>query len=248
VAGTLYFCVGDRQRHAYGYAWRLWWGRTSFYAKARHTPLAGLKISMHGRENRSGLAWRTPGFKVDLDRDALPKAQAAQGVLVPVGMRLPTWFSGAPVPGRRVTHVLRFRTAWDTFGPGMPSAPDPGTVRPGTFAGMAPAPPPGYATDVDVYVSRGGAPYWPNERQARRDNACLGPLSNEAGDKLTAVIVRRPTLTVPTPGDLLVDLPPSSDRVRGQGMQIDVERGFLWICESVLSRTALQAAVRSETT
>jgi hypothetical protein len=247
MAGSIYFCVADRQRQVCGYAWKLWWDRTSFYAKARYIPLAGLKVSMHGQENRPGLRWRKPGFKVDLDRNALPKAEAAQGVIVPVGMSLPTWFPGAPVPGTRVTHLLRFRTAWDAFGPEVPSAPDPGTVKPGAFAGLAPAPPPGYATDVDVYVSRGGAPYWPNETQARRDNACLGPLRNDAGDLLTAVIMKHPTPTVPTPRNLLVRLPPSGDRVRGHGMQVDAERGFLWICESVLSRTALRAA-GSETT
>jgi hypothetical protein len=70
VRGPIYFCVADRQRNVYGYAWRLWWDRTSFYAKARSTPLAGIKLSMHGQDDRPCLTARKPGFKVDLDRGA----------------------------------------------------------------------------------------------------------------------------------------------------------------------------------
>ena len=167
------------------------------------------------------------------------RAEAAQGAIAPVRMSLPTWFPGAPVPGTRATHVLRFRTAWDAFGPGIPSAPSPGEVTPDAFAALVPAPQPGYATDVDLYVSR-GRPYWPNEKQARRDNACLGPLRSDAGEQLTAVVVKRPVLASPTPRDLLPQLPPNADSVRGHGMQVDAEHGFLWICEAVLSRAVFQ--------
>jgi hypothetical protein len=236
VPDAIYFCVADRQRNVCGYAWRLWWGGTSFYAKARYTPLAGIKLSMHGQDSRPGRTSRRPGFKVDLDRDALRRAEAAQGAIAPVGMSLPTWFSGAPVPKTRATHVLRFRTAWDMFAPDVPSAPNPGPVRSGAFAALVPVPQPGYAVDVDVYVSRGGRPFWPNEQRARRDNACLGPLRNAAAEQLTGVVVKRPVLTDPTPKDLLPRLPPDGDRVRGEALQVDAERGFLWICEAVLSR------------
>jgi hypothetical protein len=67
---TIYVLVGDRSRRMYSYAWRLWWGRTSFYVKPKYTPLGALKISLDGPDVAVA---SQPGFKVDLDRSALPR-------------------------------------------------------------------------------------------------------------------------------------------------------------------------------
>lgn len=243
---TIYFCVGDRERNVCGYTWRLWWAETSFYAKARETSLGGLKLSLHGQDVRPGLTSRRPGFKVDLDRGALPKAEAAEGAIAIFDESLPMWFPGAPVPGTDATHVLRFRTAWDMFLPGVPSAPVPRNVKAGDFASLVPLPRPYCAVDVDVFVSK-DRPYWPHEERARRDNACLGPLRSKTGEYLTALAAHRSVLTHRAPAGLLKGLKTSDagDRVRGLGMQLDAEVGFLWVCERVLSRTDLIKAAQA---
>jgi hypothetical protein len=240
---AIYFCVGDRTRNVCGYTWKLWWHETTFYAKARGAPLAGIKLSLHGQDVRSGMTARRPGFKVDLDRDALPTVKASNGTIALFDMSLPTWFAGMPVRKTGATHVLRFRTTWESFASDVPSAPIPGNVKAGNFAGIVPLPKPFAAVDLDVFVSKIG-PYWPQEKQTRRDNACLGPLRSKAGECLTARVVNRSVLTSPTPPDLVNGLSAvdAADKVRGIGMQLDVHHGFLWIHERILSRSALAAA------
>jgi hypothetical protein len=232
VSEVIYFCVGDRETRICSYVWRLWWGRTSFYVKARYEPLAGLKVSLHGPSKEHS----KPGFKVGLDEGARRKATAAGGLYVATEDWLPQWFEGRSA-GQGVMHVLRFRTTWDLFAHGVPSAPPPGDVKASAFAGLIPPPPPYNAVDVDVFVSK-SRPHWPNERQARLDNACLGPLQSEAGEYLTAVAVKRSILKSRTPSAALAT-PPRNDEDRVRGVGATVDDGLLWICEQWMSRSAL---------
>jgi hypothetical protein len=236
--GAIYFCVGDRSTQICGYAWRLWWGRTSFYIKARNEAFAGLKVSLHGADERHRATGRS--FKIGYDDSVDRDATAQLSVTVGTPGWLPQWFTGREVPGHG-THVVRFRVPADLFEPGRPSAPNPGKVKAKDFAGLIPPPTPRlYAMDVDMFVSP-DAPYWPNEAQARQDNACLGPLRSEAGDFLTGVIVRRSTLEYPTPELAKKGAPAQwSDAVRGIGATVD-ESGLLWICEQWMSRSELEA-------
>ena len=232
---TIKFCVGDRTRRTNSYVWRLWWGNTSFYAKPSDPFLAAIKVSLHGPDERPLLR---PGFKVALDEGAVPKATAAGGLVAATPGFLPRWFPGDEVaPG--VRHVLRLRVAWDLFRPGVPSAPSPGDLRRDERGFVAPPPPEDHATDLDVFVGD-ARPYWPNEARARRDNAVLGPLANEAGQFLTAVAAKRSVLAAPAPAAAVADPPESpADGVRGLGGAVD-ERGFFWLLEQLMSRRALQ--------
>ncbi len=57
---TMYFVVGDRKSAVAGYAWRRGASGTSFYIKARYTPLSSVKISLHGPDPRPGLSLDPP--------------------------------------------------------------------------------------------------------------------------------------------------------------------------------------------
>jgi len=226
----MYVCVGDRKTNVCGYAWRIGWGRTSFYIKPRYAALGAVKVSLHGPDIRHP----RPGFKVDLDASAISAVRTAEGRFVATEGWLPRWFLGRSVkPG--VVHVVRFRWTWDLFGPGLRSAPRPGPVKSRDFAGLVPPPPVGDAIDVDLFVCE-KRPYWPNERQARKDRACLGPLRNEAGHYLTGISVKRSVLLHPTPK---VALPQQaqvgSNRVRGVGLAVD-EHEVLWVREQWMSK------------
>lgn len=233
--GALYFCVGSRQSKMCSYSWRIWWGRTSFYIKARdQAAFADLKVSLHGPDERHS----APGFKIERDAPRGQDAPAIEGLVVSPPDWLPCWYSGRPVT-EDVRHAIRFRFSYNIFRRGYPSAPSPRDVTAKDVAGLVP--PPNHelnAVDVDLYVST-GHPYWPNERKARRDNACLGPLLNEAGQYLSAVVKLQSTALHPTPRLAQGTRPNSNeDRVRGIGATVD-NTGLLWICEQWLSRSAL---------
>jgi hypothetical protein len=235
--GVIYFCVGDKATNMCSYVWRLWWGRTSFYLSTRdREKFANLKISLHGPDER----YAAPGFKIG--HDGLDQERSTpNGLLVVPPEWLPCWFIGRAVT-ESATHVLRFRFPFNLFRRGYPSAPIPKDVKTRDFAGLIPPPARELdVIDVDVYVST-GRPYWPNERRARRDNACLGPLENDAGEQLSAVVVSRSTVQYPTPMRAQAPGPSGSeDRVRGIGATVD-DSGLLWICEQWMSRSAFRAA------
>ena len=86
--------------------------------------------------------------------------------------------------------VARLRRTW-VARVRPPPAPQPGALRKAPSASLSPAAPePGDAIDVDLIVT-GGKPYWPQERKARTDNVCLGPLRDDADVWLTGTVVKR---------------------------------------------------------
>jgi hypothetical protein len=192
---VLYFLVGDRTSGIVGYTWRIGTSGTSFYLKLRYTPLSSVKISLHGPDPRPGLG--PPGFKIAIDLQAQRKAAAAGGVVAGLDSMRPAWFTGRATENGAV-HAITFRSTWDLFQPGVPSAPNPGEIKPKTRGLIVPPPPILAAADVEIYVSS-GHPYWRNEQQAREDNACLGPIRNQADQYLTGVSARRSSLMKPTP-------------------------------------------------
>jgi hypothetical protein len=230
--------VGSKSTNMCSYVWRLWWGRTSFYLRTRdNSVFPDLKVSLHGPDPRHP----TSGYKIGRDGSAVSESMATrEGLVVAPPDWLPCWFNGRAVSDT-VTHVLRFRFPPNLFDRRYPSAPIPAEVKERDFAGVFLPPNKAlYAVDVDVYLSN-RAPFWPNERRARRDDACLGPLQNEAGQHLTAVAVHRSTITAPTPRRAQAPRPTGAqDRVRGVGATVD-DTGVLWICEQWMSRSALLA-------
>jgi hypothetical protein len=198
---AVYLFVGDQGTRIAGYSWRLWAGGTSFYIKPRYRPMCALKISLHGP--RAGDD--RPGFKVAIEGGAIASALAAGGAFV---SNLPNgrlWFPGRPAQDGAQA-AITIRSTWDLFQPGVPSAPTQGNLPHGAQGLRVPAPTRVLeATDVDLYV-RHGAPYWPDEQQARRDNACLPAIRNEADQYLSGVVVRRNSLRaiVKTCGSILV--------------------------------------------
>lgn len=226
------FLVGDSAASMTSYAWRLWWHRTSFYLTPRYAPMSGVKVSLHGPDEEH----ETSGFRVGIDREAMQRAQREGAVAH--SPRGGVWFSGREmVPG--VRHVITLRWTPGLFNRGRPSGPNPGELRTGSLGHILPVPSPGYATDLDLYICN-GQPWWRGEHQARADNACLGPLRNDADQYLTGVVVRRSQRLKPTPAECKLPSPLSrGDRVRAIGTTVDQE-GVLFIVEQWASIKWLQ--------
>jgi hypothetical protein len=236
------FLVGDRTLGRWSYGWRMGAGGTSFYIKPLVAWAQEIKVSLHGPDPARGLRG---GYKLELDASA----RGAVDAVAEVGQMKNNWPDRQWFPGARVTDdvdlVMRLRFPWDLFTRDSHPVQAPADPRAREFGGLIAVPQPDYAVDVEVPVCK-TKPWWPNERQARIDNACLGPVLNKAGQYLTAVVVHREIAGEPSPlvqhqpaGQ--VGGPPQFDRVRGLGAQLD-DRGFLWIHEMWISQSALQAA------
>jgi hypothetical protein len=121
-------------------------------------------------------------------------------------------------------------------------APSPGDLKEGAIGLVVPLPPrPGDAVDVDLMISK-SRPYWPNEKKARQDHACPGPLRNATGDWLTGVVIRR-IATHYAPPEIAIGPRPkdSPDEIRAVSAAID-ETGFLWLIEQRMSSQGLIAS------
>jgi hypothetical protein len=234
---TLYFVVYNRVNNVFGYTWRIGTSGTSFYIKARAPYIGAVKISLHGPDPRPHLS--APGFKLAIDRSALPAVRAAGGAVVGFLPDQGQWFTGREVlPG--VRHVMTFRSTPDLFVPGASSAANPGQFKVGREQGLViPAPQALQAADVDVFVSDGVA-YWFNPVKALPENACFGPIKNKAGQLLTCQSVRRPVIKCP------IHIPEplsNADRVRGLATYLNGQ-GVLIIHEAWMSREFLRESVR----
>jgi hypothetical protein len=75
----------------------------------------------------------------------------------------------------------------------------------------------------------------------RTGNAGMGPLVNDAGMYLTAIIAQRGENENPDPfGDVSEGLP-ADQLVRGVATAVD-ETSLLWMCEKMMPRAKLSAA------
>ena len=236
---TLNLVSHDYSTGITSYAWRLWWHGSSFYLVPRWAPLSGAKVSLHGPDESHS----TSGFKVGIDSGAMGRAELAGGTAYIPDRAL--WFPGREVqPG--VTHVVTLRWTPGLFRKGRPSGPNPGELPVGSMEHVVPAPAKTYASDVDIYVCE-GKPWWRDEEQARKDNACIGPLRNDADQFLTAVSVRRRLSVKPTPNNARLASPLSeSDRMRAVGGGLDDD--VLWLVEQWTSCKRIQqhsAAMKS---
>jgi hypothetical protein len=225
---AIYFFVADPNTGIAGYVWRVGWRSTSFYIKPTWKVLSGLKISLHGPDARhSG-----PVFLVSKDESA-GDVTANGGMMIDLSDGQRRSFSGAPILGAEGTVLAaRFRSTWSLFREGSKSGPRPADLKGAKVGACLPAPTLFHATDLELFVSS-GAPFWPNEAQARKDNACLGPLINEADQYLTAVSRRASVASSPTPS-AFVGKEPEGERTRGIRTIVDPEWDFLWVIEDWL--------------
>jgi hypothetical protein len=240
-AKAIKFVVGSRSSGKCSYAWRVWKGNRSFYVKPLPQIMADLKISLHGPDPAKG--YDKSGYKLARDWRATERVRRAGEVFSqwewPDSVLFPGWEIR---PG--VDLVVRFRFTWNLFTPGVESAEPPPDPKVSEMGALIPVPGRGRAVDVDLFVCH-EEPYWPNEQLARRDKACLGPMFNLAGQALTGVIHDQRLADHPSPVPERAPSgphgePAALDRVRGVGAALD-SRGFLWVQELWLSRSAMQA-------
>jgi hypothetical protein len=225
---AFYFLSGIRDPAICSYTWRIGTRSTSFYVKPLYKALAGFKVSLHGPDPRPTFV---PGFRFGVDASASSISTSSGGAIVqrdlPNGER---WFEGEDVEGI-ARLAMRFRVTSDLFDEGVPSAPPPTKNVKATAKGyVVPPPPVGYVNDVEIYVAPGG-PYWPNETEARRNNACMGPIRNLAGEYLTGLSVRRSVdHPISPPEGMSQGSGPSHESIRAVSARLD-NRQVLWILE-----------------
>lgn len=219
---SLNIVAWDKSTGVISYAWTLWWHGVSFYITPRWAPLSGVKMSLHGPSAEHPRA----GYRADIDRTAMVRARRHGGTAgVPTGG---IWFEGRPTPEEEVRHIVTLRWTPGLFRKGVPSGPNPNDLRPAAIGHVVPAPAESYASDVDFYVCA-NRPWWPTERQARADNACIGPLGDGSGGFLAAVSVRRRLNDKQTPVRARLTSPLSRrDKVRAIGAAADDESCFSW--------------------
>jgi hypothetical protein len=234
------FLVGSRTTNKYSWSWRLGVGGTSFYIKPIADWAQDIKISLHGPDPARG---KRGGYKIALEPRLAEGTRGGKALVERNNWPDWRWYPGREVHPA-VDLVLRLRFPWDLFDVSASSAdiPPPPKARDDAF--LIPAPERGYVVDVELFVCH-KEPYWPNESKARLDNACLGPLTNKAGQHLTGLVVHHPIDKVASPvvdhsefGQ--VDALPLYDRIRGLGTSFDFLE-YLWIQEMWLSRSRLAA-------
>ncbi len=227
------FVVFSRQNRVASFGYRIWAMRTSFYIKNRDVDLP-VKVSIHGPDpdprNRPGFKFAVDGVKTLHHESTAWRFED--------GAR-PGWFLGADAaPG--VKHLVRIRFPWSTFEPGSPSGDQPTMSKSVGQHLLLSAPDPLKAADVDVYLSDTGKPYWPDEEQARIDNAIMGPLTNDAGQILTAVATHR-SLWRDVATEELAELSRGHTGPLGRIIAVNGdETGFLWMREVIAPNTMLR--------
>lgn len=233
------FCVMDKETGVCGFTWFVEAHSTSFYIKSTMKAMQTVKISIHGPDPNHIAKQH---FRLDFTspKEAQKAINAGGGWFSDSG--LPLYFKGRPV-NKRTVHLARFSAEWNMFGPGMQRGPIPPVMSKATLHGKVDAPREGKVTHVDLYVSR-IRPFWLNskELEIRAAGAGMGPLVNDAGMFLTAIIFQNDVATAePDPlGDVSEGLP-ADQLIRGVADAVD-PTGLLWICEKMIPRSKLTAA------
>lgn len=234
--GAIVFFIHDQDTGVCGYTWFIEAHRTSFYIKSTYKPMQMTKVSIHGPDpNHVG----KQHFRLDFTRpEEARKAIRAGGGWAAFGQPLPLEFTGRRI-NKRTVHLARFSAEWDMFRPGMERGPDPSTKSKATLHARIAAPTEDNVTHVDLYLSK-VRPYWRNDELAlRREDAGMGPLTNDAGMYLTGIVARRSATKEPDPfGDPSRGLPADQCR-RGIAEGVDTT-GLLWVCEKMIPKTQME--------
>lgn len=231
---AFYFLSGVRDTASCSYTWRVGARSTSFYVKPVYAALAAFKISLHGPDPRPALL---PGLRFGVDASAGPVMRSSGGTVVqrdlPNGQK---WFKGEDAEGK-ARLAVRFRVTSDLFGDRIPPAPRPTKNLKASSRGyLIPPPPLGSVNDVEIYVAP-NAPYWPHETRARLEDACIGPIRNDAGQFLTGLSIRRSVDDpVDPPKGMSQRIEPGKQSIRAVNARVD-DHEVLWVLEEWMPRT-----------
>jgi len=227
---------------ALGNIWRITAKKTDFYLD----PLglaAAAHLSVHGPNER----FDGHRFHIKVDRQ-LAATTKERGRFVEHGVpRKGLAFDGQQVADRAFS-VARIRWTWDLQRPRFRAAPVSGQAPEladhQSGARLSEVLPPNDAWDIDLVVSY-DQPYWPNPYGSLRDNARLGPLSNDAGLWLTATSYHRSQQRYPTPEGLSPRLPRPDEepnRIMCGGLVSDGVGDMYWFLEIITSRELIEAS------
>lgn len=197
---------------------------------------SAMKLSLHGPDDRHPVG---PMLKCEVTLPDRTDTTGKLGVLSLDGSTKPRFrVSGRQVaPGVRL--AVRIRTTWDLFGRRVPPVDTIKMRGADQVALVVPAPRSLYAADVDLFVCD-GRPFWPNEAQARRNNAALPTIQNTVNPPqyLTGVSYQRFVATNPEPRPMPIIRPTSTtDQLRGF-LVTGANSEFLWVTEYLVSRSA----------
>jgi hypothetical protein len=234
------FTVGDSL--ALGNIWRITAKKADFYLDPLGEAGDYVHLSVHGPNETH------PGhrFHIKPSRDA--KKAHEQGYFVSNGLpRKGLSFAGQQL-GPRTFLVARVRWTWHLQRPrfraaaATSSAPELHDHQWG--ARQAAVLPPNDAWDIDLVISY-EKPYWPDSRGSLRDNARLGPLSNDAGIWLTATSYHRSQMKYPSPERLCPSLPQVGEepsRIMCGGLGPNEASDMWWFVETITSRRIIEAS------
>ncbi|MDG4667966.1 hypothetical protein [Mycobacterium sp. 236(2023)] len=229
------FVIIDKATGVCGYTWFIESHATSFYIKSTFRPMQMVKVSIHGPDADHP----NEHYRLDFTKPKESgKAIRAGGGWGGFGQALPLAFEGRPV-NKRTVHLVRFSAEWSMFRRGMQRGPDPEPTAKASIHGYVDAPSLGRVTHVDIFLSR-VRPYWQNrETKLRKQDAGIGPLINDAGMYLTAVISQISASKEPDPfGDPSKGVP-AEDCIRGIAEGVDYT-GLLWICEKMIPKSKVE--------
>jgi hypothetical protein len=234
------FTVGDSP--ALGNVWRITAKKTDFYLDPLGDAGTYAHLSVHGPSESH------PGHRFHIKVDRSASTAHERGYFVSNG--LPR--KGLPFDGQQIAPrtflVARVRWSWHLQRPRFRTAAVSGPAfelgEHQSGARQAAVLPPNDAWDVDLVVSY-DKPYWPDSRGSLRDNARLGPLSNDAGIWLTATSYRRSQMQYPSPEKLCPSLPQAGvepSRILCGGLGPNGADDMWWFVETITSRRLVEAS------
>lgn len=239
------FTAGDSP--ALGNIWRITAKKTDFYLDPLGEAGTFVHLSVHGPNEK----FDRHRFHIRIDRRYADEAES-RGYFVMHGVPR----RGYAFAGRQIAVdaflVARVRWAWDLQrsrfrrAAATEQAPEIGDNQ---FGARSPdVLPPNHARDIDLVVSY-GKPYWPDKQGSLRDNARLGPLSNDAGIWLTATSYGRSQMKYPAPEGLCPRLPRPDEeatRIMCGAPGIDTAGEIYWFVETITSRQLLMDSAAAQ--
>ena len=227
---------------ALGNIWQITAKKTDFYLDPLGQAGTVAHLSVHGPNER----FNGHRFHIKVDRRPIATTQDqryAAGHTIP---RKGFAFDGQQLAAK-VFRVARIRWTWDLqrhrFRAAAISGSAPQIHDHQMGARFADVLPPNEAWDVDLVVSY-EEPYWPDARGSLRDNARLGPLSNDAGLWLTATSYHRSRTKYPSPEQLFLPLPRPGEepnRIMCGGPGPGGAGDMYWFVETITSRQFINA-------
>jgi len=232
---------------ALGNIWRITAKWTDFYLDPLGQAGTVVHLSVHGPNER----FEGHRFHIKVDRQLAATAKSRGDF---VEHSIPQ--KGLPFGGQRLTarafRVARIRWTWELqrlrFRAAAVSGPAPELADQQSGARLSEVLRPNDAWDIDLVVSY-DQPYWPNPSGSLRDNARLGPLSNDAGLWLSATSYHRSQAKYPTPEQLSPRLPRAGEepkRILCGGPGHDGAGDMYWFVETITSRELIEATLAGQ--